>query len=508
MSGPNCLRCLVRPSTSIPVSVPRARAPLVPIGPISGPIRAASRPAAFSTTAAANAGEVQARPSSRKGEKKLQLGKFKKRDRIAEKGKPPLPGERKAYRKRITLSNDNAIPVPWLTDLGPADLAAPENIARVMALPEEVQDQLRASEAFKPTQCWGMFRKPAVLVRKETVELASRMQEAAANRQTLRLVVTGDRVAGKSLMLLQAMTHAFLNGWIVLHFPEAQELTTACTEYAPIPGTEPVQYMQPVYVLKLIQAFRKANETVLSKIHTTQAHPELPHGVPPNASLLTLANLAKEPDNAWAVFQALWNELTAKSAKESGRPPILISMDGLAHAMKVSDYRSPSFELIHSHDLALVRLYANALGGGVHFPGGGAVLAATSRNNAPRAPSMELALAQREAEQRLRAITATATNNNNHNNNAAPGGAVVQVPQKDPYFRGYDERVEAVLRSVEVLRVGGLDKLEARALLEYWAASGMLRATVNERTVTEKWALAGHGIIGELERSTLLTMRI
>ncbi|KAL2176009.1 mitochondrial 37S ribosomal protein mS29 [Thermothelomyces heterothallicus CBS 202.75] len=490
MSAPKCLRCLVRPSgAGIPVSVPRARAPIAPItAPIAAPI-AASRPAPFSTTSAnAKPKQAQNEPASKKAGKKLQLGKFKKKDRIAEKGRPPLPGERKAYRKRITLSNDNAIPVPWLTDLGPADLATSENIAKVMALPEELQDQLRASVAFKPTQCWGMFRKPAVLVRKETVDLTNRMQEAAANRQILRLVVTGDKVAGKSLMLLQAMSHAFLNDWIVLHFPEAQELTTACTEYAPIPGTDPVQYMQPVYVLKLIQAFRRANEKVLSKTYTTQAHPQLPQNISANTPLLTLANLAKEPDNAWAVFQALWNELTARGAS---RPPILISLDGLAHAMKVSDYRSPSFELIHSHDLALLRLFANALGGGAHFPGGGAVLAATSRSNAPRAPSMELALAQREAEQRLRADV--------------PG---VQVPQKDPYFRGYDERVEAVLRSVQVLRLGGLDKLEARALMEYWAASGMLRATVNERTVTEKWTLAGHGVVGEMERAALLTMRI
>ncbi|KAL2200061.1 mitochondrial ribosomal death-associated protein 3-domain-containing protein [Corynascus similis CBS 632.67] len=493
MSAPNCLRCLVRPSAGIPVaSVPRARAPLAGLTPIT-----ASRSAPFSTTAANAKAKAssQKEAASARGGKKLQLGKFKKKDRTADKGRPPLPGERKAYRKRITLSNDNAIPVPWLTDLGPADLAASENVAKVMSLPEELQDQLRASEAFKPTQRWGMFRKPAVLVRKETVDLANQMQDSANKKQMLRLVVTGDKVAGKSMMVLQAMAHAFLNDWIVIHLPEAQELTTACTEYAPIPGTDPVQYMQPVYVLKLIQALRRANEKVLSKTYTTQAHPQLPQNIGANTPLLTLANLAKEPDNAWAVFQALWNELTAKGAN---RPPVLLSLDGLAHAMRLSDYRSPAFELIHSHDLSLLRLFANTLGGGVQFPGGGAVVAATSRNNAPRAPSMELALAQREAEQRLRAA--------NNNNNSAPGN--IEVPQKDPFFRGYDERVEAVLRSVQVLRVGGLDKLETRALMEYWAASGMLRATVDERTVTEKWALAGNGVVGEMERASLMTMRV
>jgi small subunit ribosomal protein S29 len=323
-------------------------------------------------------------------------------------------------------------------------------------------------------------------------------------------------------MLLQAMTHAYLNNWIVIHVPEgalsllshhrvwrrktnrppAQELTTACTDYAPIPGTEPVQYMQPVYVLKLIQTIKKANEKVLSKLTTLSAHPELSQNIPANTSLLTLCNVAKEADAAWPVFQALWNELTNRSA--GNRPPILLSLDGLAHVMKMSDYRAPPYDLIHSHDLALVKLFTDVLGGAVQFPGGGAVVAATSRNNAPRSPSMELALAQREAEQRAKAAAAVTT----EGAAAKAAAAVVEAPKKDPFFRGYDERVEAVLRSVEVLRLKGVDKLEARALMEYWAASGMLRATVDEKAVTEKWTLAGSGILGEMERAALLTMRV
>lgn len=257
--------------------------------------------------------------------------------------------------------------------------------------------------------------------------------------------------------------------------------------------------MQPVYILKLIQAFRKANEKVLARTTTVSGHHEVSQNIPVHSPLLTLANAARDAETAWPVFTALWKELTAPAA---GRPPVLITMDGLAHMMKISDYRSPAFELIHSHDLAFVRMLTDALGGAVQFPGGGAVLAATSRNNAPRTPSMELALAQREAEQQLRAAATQA------GSEEEAAAAQIQVPQKDPFFRGYDERVDAVLKAVEVLRLKGVSKLEARALMEYWAASGMLRAAVDEKTVTEKWALAGSGVLGELERASLLSMRI
>jgi small subunit ribosomal protein S29 len=203
----------VRPSTT-PLVVPRHASLLVtPFAP-------------FSTTAANEAKEVKAHV---RAGKKLVLGKFKK-NKVETKGKAPGPGERKAYRKRITLSNDNALQVPWLTDMAPESLLDSANVAKILALPEELQDQLRASEAFKTTQSWKMFRKPSVLVRSETVDLMNRIQDAVGKKQTLRVAITGDKVAGKSMMLLQALSHAYLNNWIVIHLPEGLITPISCHE--------------------------------------------------------------------------------------------------------------------------------------------------------------------------------------------------------------------------------------------------------------------------------------
>ena len=112
------------------------------------------------------------------------------------------------------------------------------------------------------------------------------------------------------------------------------------------------------------------------------------------------------------------------------------------------------------------------------------MLAATTRGNTPRSPSMELAIAQREAEK-----------------------AGETVPQRDPWSKKYDDRVESVLKSVDVMRLKGVSKAEARGLLEYWAASGVLKRRVDEQVVSEKWTLSGNGVVGEMERATLLTMK-
>jgi len=239
--------------------------------------------------------------------------------------------------------------------------------------------------------------------------------------------------------------------------------------------------MQNNYCLKLLQAIRKSNEKVLSRLICAHSHTDLPQNIPINSTLLQLTNSAKEPEGSWLVLQALWKELMSHAA---ARPPVLFALDGLPHIMKISDYRSPAFEKIHSQDLSLVRLFCDALSGSTSLPNGGAIIAATTRGNAPRSRSMDLALAQREAAQ-----------------------AGSEVPQPDPYFKGYDLRSEAVLRTVNVMKLKGLSKLEARSLMEYWAASGVLRAKCDDATVTEKWTLGGHGIVGEMERASLSSVR-
>lgn len=270
----------------------------------------------------------------------------------------------------------------------------------------------------------------------------------------------------------------------------AQDLTTACTDFAPIPDTNPQQWMQSVYALKLMQNIRNANRSVLDSVYTTRSYEEFTNPVAQGATLNALIESAREADQAWPVFSALWHELTLKS-ESSPRPPLLFALDGLAFTMRVSDYRSTTFEPIHSHDLAIVRMFTDLLSGRTALPSGGAVIGATCRSNSARNPSMELAINRQLARQQ-------------------GAQAEEELPPRDPFSRLYDARTDGVMEGtgLEVLDVRAVTKAEARALMEYWAASGMLRATVDEREVTDKWQTGGNGIIGEMERAGLLSLRI
>ena len=215
-----CCRCLIKTTTRISKALPHE----------SLLWSSAVLCAPFSSSAVAHANPTK--PSSRsqsvprKGVKSTFTLK-KKHKGSDSKGKPPAPGERKAMRKRIVLSNTNAFEVPDMQDFGVAQLAEDSVQGSIVGIPGPVVDRLRAIEAFKTTQSWALFRRPGTLVRMETTELAKQfgaVEEANASQNVIRRIVVGGRGSGKSIYLLQAASMAFMKDWIVIGIPEGSSL--------------------------------------------------------------------------------------------------------------------------------------------------------------------------------------------------------------------------------------------------------------------------------------------
>lgn len=241
----------------------------------------------------------------------------------------------------------------------------------------------------------------------------------------------------------------------------------------------------------------EANREVLSKLHVSQKHPAL-KGLQPSATLEDLAKMGfSDAALSWPVFQALWTELTATSAAPGlekdfqPRPPMVVTVDGLAHWMKESAYRAADFSPVHAHDLVFVKHFLSLLGNGSSLKNGGLVLFATSTSNNPTSYSFEVALSQLEAQMK--------------NINASSH----EYPQPEPYSKP-DTRVLDIFKpqkasgkegALELQTIGGLSRPETRGFMEYFARSGLLRETVNEKWVSERWSLSGGGIIGELEKA-------
>ena len=256
--------------------------------------------------------------------------------------------------------------------------------------------------------------------------------------------------------------------------------------------------MQKTYTAKLLSQISRANPHLESlQISSSTPPSNFPISIPANISLARLAGLgASDPEIAWPTFQLLISELTLPNssiaADDQKRPPLLFSLDSLAHAMQDrTAYMTASFKPIHAHDLALVKVFIDYLSGASLLPNGGLVLAVTSDSNAPPKPSLDLALAQLEAGSASQSSAQSADLYN------------PSPTTPNPFF-AYDKRVmdifETAKGGVDVQRLHGLSKEEAKALMDYWAQSGILRQDVDERLVGEKWSLSGGGVVGELER--------
>lgn len=158
-----------------------------------------------------------ARNNKLRQSKSAKINKKKK-----ERPKPPPIGQRKAERRRIVLSNTNAIPVQQHEKLTTDNVTDTARIGQVLSLDGPLLDQLREAKAFKTTQNWNLFRTPSTLFRQETSELGFDFEDINEKKVTIRRLVTGSKASGKSIHLLQAMSMAYLNKWIVLNVPDCK----------------------------------------------------------------------------------------------------------------------------------------------------------------------------------------------------------------------------------------------------------------------------------------------
>jgi small subunit ribosomal protein S29 len=218
MSFQTCWRCLSRaPDTALltqrPIQRPWILLP-IPIAPFSTSTPLLVLPAKKKPGVVAAA----------KNERGVKRTFTKKKDKFQkiERSKRPAIGERKALRKRIVLSNTNALEVQGLQDISAESILDEKLRGQVLGIPDSVVVQLRAVEAFKVTQGWLLYRRPAMLIRPETLDLGREMEQIGSegSKKTVRRVLVGQRGSGKTVMLLQAMSMAFLKGWVVLNIPE------------------------------------------------------------------------------------------------------------------------------------------------------------------------------------------------------------------------------------------------------------------------------------------------
>lgn len=143
-----------------------------------------------------------------------------------ERVRPPAIGERKALRKRIVLSNPNALEIEDMQDLSPETMVDARLRGTVLGLPVPMVQQLRTVQAFKPKQGWSIFRRPGTVLRRDTLELGRLVEKISGDGDApekglvVKKIITGMKGSGKTVHLLQAMAMGFLKKWVVIAIPD------------------------------------------------------------------------------------------------------------------------------------------------------------------------------------------------------------------------------------------------------------------------------------------------
>lgn len=234
----------------------------------------------------------------------------------------------------------------------------------------------------------------------------------------------------------------------------------------------------------LLHRLAYANEAVLQTLKLNHEHPKSLR-VKPSASLNDLVLIgAREQTLAVPVWEAVWKELNTRG--DNPRPPILLTVDSVDHWMGASKYRSAEFDLIHAQQFTLVKQVTDLFFSGTQKPlaNGGMMIMSTSGSNKPTFPSLRTLVDQFRAR----------------DNGIDPSSPAFPVPK--PYSKPDTRVIDLFSKAADVrfMDVNGTTVPESKALLEYFARSGLFQRGVTEHVVNQLRALSSGGLVGELAK--------
>ncbi|KND01863.1 uncharacterized protein SPPG_03653 [Spizellomyces punctatus DAOM BR117] len=185
--------------------------------------------------------------------------------------------------------------------------AAPANVGEVLQFPASCSS---ATKGAIPNSV-EKGKQSAFMLRQSTLDLIAEVTREA-NQATCNRVMTldGPKGVGKSVTLLQTVSHFRSEGWIVLYLPQTANWVDGSEPFEPVPGTK--MFRQPQAVARTLQQFLDLNPD-LTKIKTAEGQ--------------TLAQVAetgvREPEKAQESLETILDTLS----KEKNRPPVLIAID-------------------------------------------------------------------------------------------------------------------------------------------------------------------------------------
>ncbi|KAF8472788.1 mitochondrial ribosomal death-associated protein 3-domain-containing protein [Kalaharituber pfeilii] len=433
----------------------------------------------------------------KKGGSTLKL----KRKRVVQTSRPAEHGLRRAQRKNLVLSNNNAINVPLATFKAQTAVTT-HDVGRVFSFEGQMVDTLKTLEGFQRKQGWEFFRTPSTLVREESIEIGRLI--AWVNGEKVPLTPAAGR-EGVPIMENLVPTEEVEKK----NEEGAERALMHDPHWVPVGG-----YLRPVRKPANVNVDPKGRWAALaeeSRVGRRVIHG--PRGI--GKSILLLQAMAWAHQRNWVVItipnaqdlvighteyehdltSGLWlqrqytasllkrvlrananvlksvqlsqDHVYGRDASISRRESLfkLVEMGGIDPALSWDVFMDTEYKPIHAHDLALPATFISYLTGRRSFWRGLTLTATTGRS--PATPALTFAL-----------------------NDEPP----------TPYAK-IDPLIAPSISGAPVLNMSILSKPQTKALMEYYRDSGLYGENV-DKTLAEKWVLSS-GIPKELRSACL-----
>ncbi|XP_045902038.1 28S ribosomal protein S29, mitochondrial isoform X2 [Micropterus dolomieu] len=115
------------------------------------------------------------------------------------------------------------------------------------------------------------FNEACVMVRQPALEVISCLKKTDTSKPAVRYLFYGLKGSGKTMSLCHTIQFCYMQGWLVLHIPDAHLWVKNCKELLPS-SYNTSRFDQPLQATEWLRNFRITNEHFLSKIKTKQRY--------------------------------------------------------------------------------------------------------------------------------------------------------------------------------------------------------------------------------------------
>lgn len=260
-----------------------------------------------------------------------------------------------------------------------------ENVGKASVIPRKTFDVLQTFGLPAKVDKDLTLGAPATVVRKATLDIVKSLEDGkAGDSKEARYMITGERGAGKSMLLLQAVAYALESGWIVFYQPTATRWVDSSTQFAY--NEKKMMFDQPEAAVDMLQKLLAVNRKRLSQIKLESAVELADATVKAGEGLDKLVEhgLKEDTKTAIATLDAVLDILSNQT-----QFPVLFAIDEVQALFRTSKYRRPDYKFLEAYHLGVPRMALEYLSGARELKRG-AVLTATALSHTEYMPSDSL----------------------------------------------------------------------------------------------------------------------